>query len=199
MTDVKVVAPANMGKGIKWNPITKQYEVNIGDGLEINEQGQVVIKNVVAKPVAENIVDNGSAEVIGKKYTIDYGNGLIEVNGMIMFPLDTTPRTSEQGILHRDLGNGFKIGCTATGMQYTDQANLYHKESALLMKASDFGLQSFIAVNAIAMDLSGARTETAWVVNPDMFSDTLSIGVHTLASLEQDRINVMFQIKGIKA
>ena len=29
MTDVKVVTPANMGRGIKWNPNTKQYEVNL--------------------------------------------------------------------------------------------------------------------------------------------------------------------------
>ena len=36
MTDVKVVkvvVPANMGRGIKWNPDTKQYEVNI-DALD---------------------------------------------------------------------------------------------------------------------------------------------------------------------
>lgn len=199
MTDVKVVAPVNMGKGIKWNPITKQYEVNIGDGLEINEQGQVVVKTVFANPVSENFVDNGSGEVIGQKYTIDYGNGLIETNGLITFPLDTIPRTRGQGILHRDLGNGFLIGCTATGMQYTDQANLYHKESALVLQASDFGMRTFVSVNAIAMDLSGARTETAWVVNNGLFSDTLTIGVHTLAELSQDRINVMFQVKGVKA
>ena len=31
MADVQVVAPMNMGKGIEWNPNTKQYEVNIGD------------------------------------------------------------------------------------------------------------------------------------------------------------------------
>lgn len=39
---VLTVSNSNIGKGIKWNPITKQYEVNIGDGLEINEQGQIV-------------------------------------------------------------------------------------------------------------------------------------------------------------
>ena len=36
MTDIKVVAPANMGSGIKWNPTTKQYEVGIVDLTPIN-------------------------------------------------------------------------------------------------------------------------------------------------------------------
>ena len=39
MADVKVVAPANMGKGIKWNPDTKQYEVSLGNGLYFDENG----------------------------------------------------------------------------------------------------------------------------------------------------------------
>ena len=45
---VLTVSNSNMGKGIKWNPNTKQYEVNIGDGLEINEQGQVAAKKIVS-------------------------------------------------------------------------------------------------------------------------------------------------------
>ena len=38
MTDIKVVAPANMGRGIKWNPTTKQYEVDIVDLTPINNR-----------------------------------------------------------------------------------------------------------------------------------------------------------------
>lgn len=197
--DIPFVHPTNIGKGIKWNESSKQYEVNIGDGLEINKKGQVVVKNIFKDLTTEKVVDNGTGEVIGEKYTIDYGNGLIETNGLITFPLDTTPRKAGQSILHRDLGNGFRGGCTATSMQYTDVPNLYHKESAISLKASDFGMSKFLYVNGIALDLGGARTETAWVVSDGIFSETVAIGVHTLAGLEQDKIKVMFQVKGIKA
>ncbi len=199
MTDVKVVAPANMGRGIKWNPDTKQYEVNIGDGLEINEQGQVVAKKVEANPVATQMIDNGSATVIGETYTIDYGNGLIEVNGLLYFPLDTVPREVSDSTAFPHEKDGFFMVCTNSSISYADQSSLYHKESCRRFTASDFGMRSILSINAIAGDLVGYRTETPWIVNNEIFSDQFTLGIHTLAELNQDRVPVMFQIKGIKA
>lgn len=46
MTDVKVVTPANMGKGIKWNASTKKYEVDIAPDqpIGINRMGQLELR-----------------------------------------------------------------------------------------------------------------------------------------------------------
>ena len=43
MTDVKVVAPMNMGKGLVWNETTKQYDVSAKDsnGVKVNPDGSV--------------------------------------------------------------------------------------------------------------------------------------------------------------
>jgi len=194
---VLTVSNSNMGKGIKWNPITKQYEVNIGDGLEINEQGQVVAKKIEANPVTTQMVDNGSATVIGQTYTIDYGNGLIEVNGIMTFPLAT--------VINRDTTpdaryvNGFFVGCADAPTPYLNTETLYHKETRRSITAKSLGMKSILNVNAIPMDISGYRTETVWLVNRELFSDSIILGIHTLASLDQGSINVMFQIKGIKA
>lgn len=197
MADVKVVAPANIGKGIKWNPDTKQYEVNIGDGLEINEQGQVVMKPIVAEPVTTQITDNGSASVIGEQYTIDYGNGLIEVNGIIDYPLATI-RNADTTREARWV-NGFYVGCSNDQVPYLADTVLYHKETFRQITAKSLGMSKILSVNAICCDIAGYRTETPWLVNDQVFSTEIRLGVHTLAELSQNSIRVMFQVKGIKA
>ena len=75
-SSVIVVTPDNIGKGIKWNASTEKYEVNVGDGLEIDSTGKVVVKPVVVvEPRSSKITDNG--KVIGEKSSIVYGNGLV--------------------------------------------------------------------------------------------------------------------------
>lgn len=196
MADVKVVAPRNIGKGIIWNENTKQYEVNIGEGLEINNEGKVVVKKLITNPVTTKIVDNGTAQVIGEQYTIDYGNGLIEVNGILKFPL-TTKTDKEAGTTTQPFGR-FYSGCASTPTKYMGE-DLYHKESAIVISAASLGMSKLLAINALACDLGGYRTETTWIVNKTLFANSFTLGVHTLASLEQDEISVMFQVKGIKA
>ena len=198
MTDVKVVAPFNVGKGIIWNDNTKKYEVNIGDGLEINSEGKVVVKKLITNPVATKIVDNGTATVIGQQYTIDYGNGLIEVNGILEFPLATVPNQEKDNAFPITIGR-FGAGCSSRPMNYADAGEVYHKESVTAITAEELGMSKILNVSSMPCDISGYRTETVWVVQDEIFTSYVRLGVKTLAKLEQDKMLALFQIKGIKA
>lgn len=193
---VYVVTTDNIGKGIKWDESTGKYEVNIGDGLEINNDGKVVVKPVVVNPRSTNITDNG--KVIGEKYTIDYGNGMVEVNCIIEFPLSTTPRGKGDNAFTHKVGR-FDVGCSETAQPFVDAGTLYYKETRLKITAAELGMSKILSVNSIPMDLSGYRTEAVWLVNQELFSDSIYLGVHTLASLSQDAMKAMLQIKGVKA
>lgn len=195
-TAVYTVVPENMGKGIIFNESTGKYEVNVGDGLEITNN-KVVIKKAVTTPVASNIVDSINSQVIGQQHTIDYGNGLVEVNGLLTFPLDTVPRERKDSAFPHSKGR-FEIGCSSASSSFSDAGTLYYKESRIKITASELGMSKILSVNSMAMDISGYRTESTWLVNQELFSDHIWLGVHTYASLDQDSINVMFQIKGIK-
>lgn len=196
MPDVKVVAPFNVGKGIIWNDSTKKYEVNIGDGLEINSDGKIVIKKIIANTAVERMTDNGTGAVVGEKYTIDYGNGLIEVNGIITYPLATKPNADE--ITPDRSVNGFSIGCAKTPVEYIGET-MYHKESTRIVTAKELGMSNILSVQLTACDLAGYRTETPWVINDALWGADVTLGVRTLATLEQDQIRIMYQIKGLKA
>lgn len=196
-SSVIVVTPDNIGKGIKWNDSTGKYEVNVGDGLEIVGD-KVVTKKIEANPVASNFVDNGTGNVIGEKYSIDYGNGLVEVNGIIEFPLSTVPRTKGDSAFTHKVGS-FDVGCSETAQPFVDAGTLYYKESRLKITAAELGMSKILSVNSMPLDLAGYRTEATWLVNQALFTDHIYLGVHTLASLNQDSMKAMFQIKGIKA
>lgn len=193
---VYAVTPSNMGSGIIFNQSTGKYEVNIGDGLEIKDN-KVVVKKAVSVPIASNIVDSINSQVIGQQHTIDYGNGLIEVNGLLTFPLDTVPRNRADNAFPHSIGR-FEIGASTDTSHFIDIGNLYYKESRIKITAAELGMSKILSVNSMAMDISGYRTESTWLVNQELFSDSIWLGVHTFATLDQDSIKVMFQIKGIK-
>lgn len=193
---VYVVTTDNIGKGIKWNDSTGKYEANIGDGLEINRDGKIVVKPVVVNPRSTNITDNG--KVIGEKYSIDYGNGVMEVNGILEFPLDTVPRGKGDNAFPHSVGR-FDIGCSETAQPFVDAGTLYFKESRIKITATELGMSKILSVNSMPLDLAGYRTESTWLVNQGLFTDHIYLGVHSLAALSQDSMRVMFQIKGVKA
>lgn len=201
-TDVSVVTPANIGRGIKWDANTKKYEVNIGEGLIITDDGKVDVKKINANPVPSDIIDQTNGKVIGNQFTIDYGNGLVEVNGVMRFPLKTTPNSSSEDAFPQVIGR-FAVGCSVAPITYLSTAdngdNLYHKESVTTITAAELGMSKILSVNAIACDLPGYRTESPWLVNESAVSDSIKLGVHTIAFLVQDTITVMFQVKGTKA
>lgn len=193
---VYAVTPSNMGSGIIFNQSTGKYEVNIGDGLEIKDN-KVVVKKAVSAPIASNIVDSINSQVIGQQHTIDYGNGLIEVNGLLTFPLDTVSRNRADNAFPHSIGR-FEIGASTDTSHFVDTGNLYYKESRIKITAAELGMSKILSVNSMAMDISGYRTESTWLVNQELFSNYIWLGVHTFATLDQDSIKVMFQIKGIK-
>lgn len=193
-----IVLAKHLSKYFTASEEDEQFMPKLGKGLELNEQGQIVITPMDSSPKTNQILDNGSASVIGEQYTIDYGNGLIEVNGLLYVPLDTVPRGQDDDAFPHEK-NGFQIGCSRVPIDYVDVGKLYHKESKRDFKASDFGMSKILSVNAISGDVGGYRTETPWVVNKQIFSGEISLGVHTLAALAQDQVPLMFQIKGLKA
>lgn len=78
MTDVRVVAPNNIGKGIKWDEATQKYQVALGGGLYIDGSGNVAIKistledNMVR--VKDGAIYQGSVPDVGA-YFVDAVNG----------------------------------------------------------------------------------------------------------------------------
>ena len=76
---VLTVSNSNIGKGIKWNPATNQYEVALSDELFINNEGLIQLK--AGKPKIETI-DNGTGAIKHRRVIVDYG-GVIEVSGII--------------------------------------------------------------------------------------------------------------------
>ena len=216
MTDVKVVAPANMGKGIKWNPDTKQYEVALGKGLYIDDTGLIQMRS--NEPTIKTF-DNGTGTVIHKQIIIDYG-AIVEVSGTVMLPLPPNPSeivtqmdygdaTLYQAFLaevqrtqpdvnvwlpHR--ADGEKLGLSWVN----DQQDKFYIEAQYNLKLADFGIAQVLAVNATAGDVLMYRKETAWVVS-DITSqqDYVPIGIHTYFSDGQTSIAVSYSVKGLKA
>ena len=75
---VTVVHPDNIGKGIKWDEATQKYQVALGDGLYIDDSGNVAIKistledNMVR--VKDGAIYQGSVPDVGA-YFVDAVNG----------------------------------------------------------------------------------------------------------------------------
>ena len=216
MTDVKVVAPANMGKGIKWNPDTKQYEVALGKGLYIDDTGLIQMQN--NEPTIKTF-DNGTGTVIHKQAIIDFG-GLIEVSGTVMLPLPPNP---SEIVTQMDYGDATLYQAFLAEVQRTQPdvnvwlprradgeklglwtndkiEDIFYIEAQYNLKLADFGIAQVLAVNATAGDVMHYRKETAWVVS-DITSqqDYVPIGVHTYFSDGQTSIAVSYSVKGLKA
>lgn len=204
--DVHVVAPSNMGKGLVYNETTKQYDVDVKAVTTMTTQKQ----------------DNGTGEVIGEQYRIDYGNGLVEVGGrfILTFPdvnithetLDEFAETIPAPNKHfstcmrahyfdnDDFGSIGGIGGVGThfGADIASK-QLWHKESGLVFTLEDLGLRSILNINATAGDIVGVRTETAWVVQKSFEAEKIIIGIHTLALEHENKCPIFYSIKGIKA
>lgn len=177
MTDVKVVAPMNMGKGIVWNEQTKQYEVNLGDGLVFNKQGKIELLPITPKTT----FDNGTGQVVNNVTIIDYGNGIIEINGVV----DITTQHDGNNIL--------------TGEGYVSM------EGHATINLHEFNFQKILNVQATAGDQRGTGTakENAWIVGiasgEPISTDKVDIGAQIVGASNNRIVPVMFQIKGLKA
>ena len=210
------VHPDNIGKGIKWNPATKQYEVALGKGLYIDNAGLIQIQSNA--PTIKTF-DNGTGKVVHKQVIIDYG-AIVEVSGTVMLPLPPNPKeivaqlNAGNSTLHKEFLDEVKrtqpdidvylphrADTKTLGMGgVNDKTDLFYIEAVYRLKLADFGISQVLAVNATAGDVYDYRKETAWVVS-DIISqqETVPIGVHTYFSQGQTSIAVSYSIKGLKA
>lgn len=99
MTDVKVVAPMNMGERLDWDAQTKKYNVNVDD----LEKRLHALENKKLNDVIPEQIDLGAGTVHGTSYTIDYG-AFIEVNLRLEMPL-VVPESPPQKTGGQTLGN----------------------------------------------------------------------------------------------
>lgn len=178
MADVKVVAPFNVGKGIIWNDSTKKYEVNIGDGLEINSEGKVVVKKV--QPISS--FDNGTGQQVFNSTIIDYGNGIIEFSGVV------------------------EVNCAGQiGNNVVTNPPFKDMEGVAKVDLSQFNFKQIISVHATAGDqrLTGTAHENAWVIGvasgEAIRTDAVYIGGQIVGDPSKPILPVFFTVKGIKA
>ena len=176
MADVKVVAPFNVGKGIIWNDNTKKYEVNIGDGLEINSEGKIVVKKI--EPV--KTFDNGSGTVVHNAIIVDYGNGIIEFSGRVV------------------------VKCTHPDNNIVTTPPYKNLEGSVGVDLTSLNLKQLVTISLTAGDQrnTGVAKENAWLIiepTPNPILGMMHIGGQIVGDPNQPDLDVFFSLKGIKA
>ena len=211
-TDVFVVTPSNIGKGIKYNESTKQYDVAVGSGLEINSNGDVVAVN---KPEIRTY-DYGLEKVVHKQSITDAG-GFIEVSGVIALPLPSDPASlvglgmeDPRVVAYQDqqrratgistlivLGGTGKADGAALGVVNAG-TELYYHEVGFLLNLADYGIDELVSAVATSGDIAGWRKETAWVISSFEKQDSVPIGIHVYMVPGDTSCSVSYIIKGTK-
>ena len=191
---VLTVSNSNMGERLDWDAQSKKYNVNIGD----LEKRLHALENKKLNDVIPEHIDLGAGTVQGTSYVIDYGP-FIEVSLRLEVPL-VAPASPPQYDWWSDSWKqgGKLLQGISVGIDY-GSTTLYHKETVIVIAASELGMDKIIAVSGIAGDLQGLRTETPWLVQDQLGTSTVRLGVHTLAELKQDKMVMFYQIKGTKA
>lgn len=211
-TDIFVVTPGNMGKGVKYNETTKQYDVAVGSGLAINENGDVFTVN---KPEIRTF-GNGTGKIVHKQAITDAG-GFIEVSGVIALPLPpdpasllnlggNTPQIATYQEQQRQAsgisslvvyGGTGKADGAALGIFYPG-VELYYHEVGFLLYLADYGIDELVSAVATAGDLPGWKKETAWVVSSLEKQAYVPIGIHVYMVPGDTACSVSYSIKGTK-
>lgn len=210
--DVHVVAPSNIGKGIKYNESTKQYDVSVGSGLAINTNGEVVTVN---KPEIRTF-DNGTGKIVHKQAITDAG-GFIEVSGVISLPLPSDPKSLLNLDIHSPIvaayqerqrrasgissltvyGGTGKASGAALGLTFAE-ADVYYHEVGFLLHLADYGIDELVSAVATPGDLPGWRKETAWIVSSFDKQADVPIGIHVYLEPGDRECSVSYSIKGTK-
>lgn len=211
MTDVKVVAPINMGKGIVWNEQTKQYDVALGAGLYIDDNGVIQMRS--NEPKIQTF-DNGTSTVYHKQIKIDYGS-VVEISGRVVMPLPTQELIDLQlsdygawGVKHSSQDPtqpmwGLALATKATLLGLTTPRRddtVYYTESRFDLNYIDLGISEVLSVSVTSGDTVGYKAEAAWAI--DMFDTerAVSIGTHVYFLPEENSTVLLnYTIKGLKA
>ena len=199
---VLTVSNSNIGKGIKWNPATKQYEVALSDELFINNEGLIQLK--AGKPKIETF-DYGTGAVKHRRAIIDYG-GLIEVSGTITLGwmssdfatpdyVSTGRLTAETNRLKSIYGQGLMVNRPTTVTP-----GLYNIETGYNINVAELGISKVVSVSCTAGDISGYTNEKVWVL-ADINTLTTVVPINIQADFRygQTEGSVSYTIKGIKA
>lgn len=177
-------------------PSAPDYSALVDNETIEFKNGKLSVKPSVSAVVPQSF-DNGTGTVVGNRYTIDYGNGLIETNLEITYPLATVAGTHQRPPFRIAMAN-------RTSGYHVDQADptggrLYHKESRIQVSAASLGMKSIISVSGIAGDVEGMRTEGVWLIQDRLGTGSVWLGVQVLATADQDSVKGFFTIKGLKA
>ena len=190
---VLTVSNSNMGERLTYNAQTKKYDVNVDD----LEKRLHALENKKLNEIIPEHIDLGAGTVQGTSYTIDYG-AFIEVNLRLEMPLYVLDSPPQQNWWSESWTKGGRLKqAVSVGITYGSQI-VHHKETVIEVTADELGMDKIIAVNGIGGDLAGLRTETPWLVQDQLGTTVVKLGVHTLALLEQDKVTMFYQIKGTK-
>ena len=199
---VLTVSNSNIGKGIKWNPATNQYEVALSNELFINNEGLIQLK--AGKPKIETF-DYGTGAVKHRRAIIDYG-GLIEVSGTITVGwlssdfattnnVSTDMLTAETNRLKSIYGQGLMVN-----RPFTVSTGLYTIEAGYNINVAEIGISKVISVSCTAGDIYLLRHERAWVIaDINTLTTVVPIGLQVDFSPGQTEGTFSYTIKGIKA
>ena len=209
---VLTVSNSNIGKGIKWNPATNQYEVALSDELFINNEGVIQLK--AGKPKIETI-DNGTSAIKHHRVIIDYG-GVIEVSGVIKlgwmsskYAIDSSnitgssdyvppsTLTAETNRLKSIYGQGLIVN-----RPYYVDAGVYSIQTGYHFNVAEIGISKVIYVG-YSVGRGGKNvmdTERAWVIGDiDTLTTVVPISAHVEFIPGQTECSLSYTIKGIKA
>ena len=208
---VTVVHPDNIGKGIKWNPDTKQYEVSLGSGLYFDENG--VIQMQSNDPVVKTF-DNGTGKVYHRQIVIDYGS-VLEVSGRVVMPLPSQELIDLQFNNPTEFDKRFreldptkprydivvKVNAKDVGLtSVRSNGELYYTETRYDMNFVELGIKEVLSVSVTSGDTLGYRAEGAWAIDTFDTNAVISIGNHVYYLPEEDSsVVINYTIKGIKA
>ena len=200
---VLTVSNSNIGKGIKWNPATNQYEVALSDELFINNEGLIQLK--AGKPKIETF-DYGTGKVKHRRAIIDYG-GFIEVSGIItlgwMNSDFATPANVSAGMLTAEtnrLKSIYGPGLIVYQPSTVTTGQLYTVETGYNINVAELGISKVFSVSCTAGDIDWPRNERAWVIaDIQTLNTVVPIGFQTDFSPGQTEGTVSYTIKGTKA
>lgn len=182
-SDIPVVAPINMGKGIKWNANTKQYDVSIAENqpIHVNDNGDLEVR-------VSNLEDNLLRVIDGKLYygtkaRTELANLYVDaVNGVDQDPLKVKGAGTRANPLRT-----FKYACDLSE-RYTNRTIHLHEKQ-----------EHIVSVDAPVSIKSGRLTLTCYGPERDNLLATLPNGTKVHEAMGADDKLPYLRFKGVSS